>query len=392
MDDDQMASQCTKLVMQDIWEAAAEAWEDFLDVSNGHIGILEDRIYENPADESLAPELWTNSDMWLNVERLILVHKDVVRKCQAHLREFADSFEGWLENTPGDFERLSNLVQTNMVKPTANLADLMYKSVGIRDARHQVELSISVWRLSWLSFIFLPLSFLCSFFSMQVTLFSDTPSTKWYFVAAAPMMLGVFSSWYILKQFLDGARESSYARGIYEHLFQEMATDYPRLWTRAGPRQSVRPNGMLERAKWWLITRWSAPERTIEAGSVTEDSLFDGLGAWSRLKRRFIRQWTVQIQNKDTRQSSTVLAVDDMALMATGLETGQYTINMSQLVPNLDSEALRVPFDMNKRVSMVADSSRRSRSAGRPSTSGSSAGRNSGVMVEEERMNWLENA
>ncbi|MCJ1471375.1 hypothetical protein MMC13_000014 [Lambiella insularis] len=391
VDDEQMALQCTKLIMQDLWKAAAEAWEVFLDVSNGHIGILEDKIYENPADESVAPELWTNSNMWLNVERLILVHKNVVRECQANLRELADGFDNWLENTPGDFERLSNLIQEDMVKPTANLADLMYKSVGIRDARHQVELSISVWRLSWLSFIFLPLSFLCSFFSMQVTIFSDTPSIKWYFVAAAPMMLGVFSSWYILKLFLDGARGSSYARGIYEHLFWEMATIYPTLWTRTGPRQSVHPNGMLERAKWWLITRWSAPERTIKIESVTEDSLFDGLGAWSRLKRRFIRQWTVQIQGKEKQQASAVPAADDVTLTATGLELGKYFTNLSQVAPNADPEALRVPLDMNRRMSILADSSRRSGSAGRPSTGGSSAGRNSGVMVEEERLDWLEN-
>ena len=146
MDDDQMALQCTKMIMQDIWESTAEAWEGFLQVGGGHVGILEDRIYENPADESLAPLLWTNSDMWLNVERLMLVHKSVVRECQANLRELADRLDTWLENTSGDFERLSNLIQEDLIKPTTGLADLMYKSVGIRDARHAVELSISLWR------------------------------------------------------------------------------------------------------------------------------------------------------------------------------------------------------------------------------------------------------
>ncbi|MCJ1402212.1 hypothetical protein MMC11_005432 [Xylographa trunciseda] len=153
IEDDQMALQCTKMIVQDIWKATAEVWEEFLEVGGGHVGILEDRIYENPADESLAPLLWTNSDMWLSVERLILVHKNIVRECQANLRELADRYDTWLEKTTGDFERLNNLIQEDLVKPTTNLADLMYKSVGIRDARHAVELSISLWRQVILLFV-----------------------------------------------------------------------------------------------------------------------------------------------------------------------------------------------------------------------------------------------
>ncbi|MCJ1387970.1 hypothetical protein MMC18_000813 [Xylographa bjoerkii] len=390
MDDDQMALQCTKLIMQDIWKAIAEVWEEFLEVAGGHVGILEDRIYENPADESLAPLLWTNSDMWLSVERLMLVHKNVIRECQANLKELADRFYTWLENTTGDFERLNNLIQEDLTKPTTGLADLMYKSVGIRDARHAVELSISLWRLSWITFIFLPLTFLCGFFSMQVSVFANTPSLMWYFVAAIPMMLAVFASWYLLKQFLDGARQSPYARGIYEALFQNLATNYPLLWTRTGPRQSVKISSRLERMKWWLILYWSAPEKTTDAGPVTDDSLFDGLGAWSRLKRRFIRQWTSQIESTEKLQPQALQGAGGVAAAADGLEANKIFVNMTQIPTNPEAETLQVPFDMNKRVSIIADSARRSGSARRPSTT-SSGGRNSGVMVEEERLDWLEN-
>ncbi|MCJ1382061.1 hypothetical protein MMC17_005173 [Xylographa soralifera] len=390
MEDDQMAVQCTKMIMQDIWKATADAWEEFLDVAGGHVGILEDRIYENPADESLAPLLWTNSDMWLSVERLMLIHKNVLRECQANLRELADRFDTWLENTTGDFERINNLIQEDLIKPTAGLADLMYKSVGIRDARHAVELSISLWRLSWITFIFLPLTFLCGFFSMQVSVFANTPSLMWYFVAAIPMMLAVFASWYFLKQFLDGARQSPYARGVYEALFQNLATNYPQLWTRTGPRQPIKLSTRFERFKWWLILYWSAPEKTTDAGPVNDDSLFDGLGAWSRLKRRFIRQWTSQIQRTGMLQVQTLQGAGGVASAADGLEANNILMNMAQVPSSPDAGTLRVPFDLNKRVSIIADSSRRSGSAGRPSTS-SSGGRNSGVMVEEERLDWLEN-
>lgn len=47
----------------------------------------------------------------------------------------------------------------------------MYKSVSIRDARKSVELNTSLWRLSWITFILLPLTFLVGAFGMNVDTF-----------------------------------------------------------------------------------------------------------------------------------------------------------------------------------------------------------------------------
>ena len=44
--DDNMALECMKIVLQDVWKSITEEWEDFLDVSNTHVSILEDKIYE----------------------------------------------------------------------------------------------------------------------------------------------------------------------------------------------------------------------------------------------------------------------------------------------------------------------------------------------------------
>jgi len=383
--DDQMSLECSKMIMQDIWKAVSEQWETFLELSSHHVGILVDKIYENPANEALAPLLWTNSDNWLSAERLILIHINVVKECQTNLVEASEKLETWLEAIPGDFKRLSNLVQEDLVKPTAGLTDLMYKSVGIRDARHSLELSMSLWRLSWITFIFLPLTFLCGFFSMSVDVFADHPSLKWYFVAAAPMMSAVFASWFVFKRFLEGATQNPYARGVYETLFQDLATSYPLLWMRTGPRQSVRPRTAFERLKWWLILRWSAPEETGNAGSSSGDNLFDGLGAWSRIKRQLMRQWTEEIQASDMWRRSSSYELESAAAAKL-----QEASSESKADSNEQIGTLQVPFDLNQRLAMGADSSRRSQSVGRPSTA-SSGGRNSGVMVEEERLDWLEN-
>ncbi len=151
-----MALECMKIILADVWKGIADNWEDFLDVCNTHVSILEDKICEGPADESRAPELWTNSSMWLKVERLVAINLALVKEMQTNLREMTGIAEDkWLEASNPDMEKLTALVQDNLVKPTANLADLMYKSVGIRDSRHSLALSTSMWRLSWVRIYYL---------------------------------------------------------------------------------------------------------------------------------------------------------------------------------------------------------------------------------------------
>lgn len=61
------------LVLEDLFSALAISWEHFLSTAETHVSILEDKIYESPADESRAPELWHNSSLWLKVERLLYI-------------------------------------------------------------------------------------------------------------------------------------------------------------------------------------------------------------------------------------------------------------------------------------------------------------------------------
>ena len=146
-----------------------------------------------------------------------------MKEMQTNLREFLSEQEvedNWLDASPDDFDKIRDLVQEDLVKPTANLADLMYKSVEIRDSRHSLQLNTSMWRLSWITFIFLPLTFISSFFgfvkfwtrlhagdmltsnSMNVDIFQSDPDVKYYFVSAVPMMIVVLVGWYFIKHFL----------------------------------------------------------------------------------------------------------------------------------------------------------------------------------------------
>lgn len=395
LDDDIMSMDCMKLIMGDVWRSIAEHWENFLDVCNDHVSILEDKIYDGPADETRAPELWMNSSMWLKVERLLWIHIAVLKEMQGHLRDLTGELaieDNWLDTSPGDFERLSNLVQEDLIKPTANLADLMYKSVEIRDSRHSLQLNTSLWRLSWITFIFLPLTFVVGFFGMNVDAFKDDPSIKWYFLTAIPMMLLVFILWFTTKNFLARRRQTPYQRGIYENLFANLSTSYPQLWSRSGPLPSARPRGFLNRLKWRLVLYWNRPEKTIISGPSGEHSEYDGLGAWSRLKRRLTHQWTSEILELDRSGDSTTVGSIEDGITHPSNATGNFTELL--MVPSAGQEDNPPGSKIKSQTLLPPWTKSFSASSKEPSLDQSnskdnSGKRNSGVMVEEEKTTWL---
>lgn len=145
-----------EIVVDDAFRALAYDREQFLAASEQHMSILEDKIYETPADEIRAPELWYNYKNWLRTEKLLDNHLGVVNEIAMRLARLrhddAQQPEEWQDIHP-QYDKLMKLVQTTLIQPTANLNDLLYKSVGVRDSRLGLQLNQSLWRLSWSSYI-----------------------------------------------------------------------------------------------------------------------------------------------------------------------------------------------------------------------------------------------
>jgi Mg2+ and Co2+ transporter CorA len=118
---------------------------------------------------------------------LLYIHADIVKEMRSHLHELAagdpKDEQPWLGAVPDELEKLTGQWDRDIIAPTSGLSDLMYKSVGIRDARHSLQLGLSMWRLSWITFIFLPLTFTVGFFGMNVDMFAENPSIKWWYVS-----------------------------------------------------------------------------------------------------------------------------------------------------------------------------------------------------------------
>lgn len=258
---------------------------------------------------------------------------------------------------------------------------------------------------------------------MNVDTFSENPSIKWYFISAIPFMLGVLVLWYLVKHLLARQRQTPYQRGIYENFFHNMATSNPRLWSRSGPRDYILPKSRLGKIKWFLIRRWSAPERTIRSDHERGTDAQDDLGTVSKMKRYLIKYWTEQIAaTHDIDQSTLDLEAgelvdddddvvgdgdgnhgnggdygkaDDIHIVADGLAnaTEMLTIPATPAAEHM-FDRLAPPDTHNAAAAAAAAHSQFlpqawSTALGRRHRRSSSAGRNSGVVIEEEDSQWL---
>ncbi|KAK4556046.1 hypothetical protein LTR86_006742 [Recurvomyces mirabilis] len=325
LNDSRLAAQCTNMVLADVFHGLGVVWEEFLAAATNHVNILEDKVYENPSDESRAPELWTNQAAWLKVDKVMWIHQDLIKEMQTHMRELAEVEvdEGeepiqppdWLASTPAEYDKLGHSVQEDLVQPTNNLSDLMYKSVGIRDSRQSLQLGLSMWRLSWITFIFLPLTFMVGVFGMNVTWFNPPTNVLWWFVSCIVLMLFVLVLWYCVKHSLQRRRQTPYQRGLYEHLFTELEDEYPLLWSGSGAAEDIEPQGLVSRLKWRLLKQWFAPEKTINKkvySSLSPDGDDAELGSWARTKRYLLRRWLPGIRRSQIPNPGNTLAMAEL--------------------------------------------------------------------------------
>lgn len=207
----------------------------------------------------------------------------------------------WLPRTQSQFNKVSKLLDDDLTKRTNNLSDLMYKSVSVRDSREGLRLNGSMWRLSWITFIFLPANCLLAAYGMNVKELNSTPSVYWVLVAAIPFFAVVIGCWYILKYWFAQSRNYSdeSRAGIFEGLISELGEKRSDLFDNSGPKDWVVVADRVSRWKWKVILYWARRDRArLEAAAMRKGVGIpdEPIGLWSRAKRAMIVRWASTIQ------------------------------------------------------------------------------------------------
>ncbi|KAI0112559.1 hypothetical protein GGR51DRAFT_45867 [Nemania sp. FL0031] len=100
-----------------------------------------------------------------------------------------------------------------LLERSQTIIQLEFNLASILEARRSTSTNRSLKRLTWVTFVFLPLLFVASLFGMNVDILSDDPSWWWYFPIAGGFILLTFGVWIFFKRFhtLEGRLERYFA-------------------------------------------------------------------------------------------------------------------------------------------------------------------------------------
>lgn len=119
-------------------------------------------------------------------------------------------------------------------------------------------------------------------------------------------MLLVLIAWYVMKEFFNRHQKKAVEREALQALISGLHIENQNLWTRTGPKHTVKPIGFWSKLKWKMLVRWTdgvveeRRARTINNlntwGEMEAQKKATKMTLWGRLKARLIRKWSKSIE------------------------------------------------------------------------------------------------
>ncbi|KAL0631724.1 hypothetical protein Q9L58_009399, partial [Maublancomyces gigas] len=182
-------------------------------------GVLEESFGE--IDRKLVRGLYKYAQTW---EELRRVHTQQLDALQVIMEdgangiwfstnqvEVVDRDEGFAKISAflRSFSMIEKKIKKELVEETSELISRTHSIISIDEAYRSRDQNESIKRLSWITFIFLPLLFVASLFGMNVDLVQNNPSWIYYIYISIPMFLLLLLSVWILKQLKGVAKTLS---------------------------------------------------------------------------------------------------------------------------------------------------------------------------------------
>ncbi|KAK4097361.1 ankyrin [Parathielavia hyrcaniae] len=202
---------CAKIPLEyviSVMETTVRNWTLIIETSQRFLGFY--------SVEALSPRLETDRSIIRHLLGAAQLWKSLLSMVQAqitHLRPINDMAVGdpWL--WPGGSEDAEQLlgaarssfqllkgyemsIQQTLLREVDQLIQQMTNLITIDEGYRSRDMNTSIWRLSWVTFIFLPLVFASTVFGMNLDIFRDNPSWWYYFSFVVPLIV-VFSALYL---------------------------------------------------------------------------------------------------------------------------------------------------------------------------------------------------
>ncbi|KAF3911135.1 hypothetical protein AA313_de0207545 [Arthrobotrys entomopaga] len=211
-----------------LFQKSVQSWKQFKEAFLEHVTSLKSHIYDNRAQKAMIETIMsslklTHSAGTISEHNIITLQKFLSENTKTidgniagfwswespppTLRETLPEHAEDLEKAMEFFIALSGEVK-EWDKELRNMMQMVFSLVSIDEAYRSREQGQSLKRLSWITFIFLPLMFVASLFGMNIDILENDPPWKWTLVVCAPTVGVVWVVW-LAYRIRDRRREIS---------------------------------------------------------------------------------------------------------------------------------------------------------------------------------------
>ncbi|KAK3900984.1 ankyrin repeat-containing domain protein [Staphylotrichum tortipilum] len=182
--------------LQTRWLHLCQQGEELLSASRKRV------LRKGGKDPDLIQRLLTDAGLWIDLQGHLKQQVDTAVEFASEYNGF-DSDEMTLAELPGLIREFNNVVNDKLERLNAKSQELIqteFNLTSIAEAKHSTSTNNSMKRLTWITFIFLPLTFISSLFGMNVDVLDPPPPWWWYAPVAVGTMFLTVSVWIVFKR------------------------------------------------------------------------------------------------------------------------------------------------------------------------------------------------
>ncbi|KAF3940859.1 hypothetical protein ABW19_dt0207342 [Dactylella cylindrospora] len=202
-----------------MFKKSVQSWKQFKEAFVEHVTSLKSYIYDNRAQKAMINTIMstlktTHSLGTVAEHNIIIIHKFLETNTKI-IDGNVSAFWSWESPPPTlkeswpeiahDLQKVSDFFSTAYTetkewdKELREMMQMVFSLVSIDEAYRSREQTASLKRLSWITFIFLPLLFAASLFGMNVDILDDNPSWTWYLIVCVPSLFVVWAVWFAYR-------------------------------------------------------------------------------------------------------------------------------------------------------------------------------------------------
>ncbi|KAK6362687.1 hypothetical protein TWF730_000143 [Orbilia blumenaviensis] len=211
-----------------LFKKSMQSWSQLKDAFVEHISALKSYIYDNRAQKAMINTIMSSLKLTHSLGTVSEYNTIILQKFLSQNTKNIDgnisAFWSWDSHPPtlreahpeiaDDLEKIMAFFEAahseskDWDKELRDMMQMVFSLVSIDEAYRSREQAQSLKRLSWITFIFLPLLFAASLFGMNVDILEDNPSWTWYLVVCVPSLCVVWVVW-LAYRISDRKREIS---------------------------------------------------------------------------------------------------------------------------------------------------------------------------------------